>query len=70
MYESMYAMQLERQELQAALLLYMKSLARVIPSVVENQFKGMEEYVDSDLVKEEVVHVVDEVRCDGGSVFV
>ncbi|CAN0098655.1 unnamed protein product, partial [Ascophyllum nodosum] len=53
--------QLERQELQAALLLYMKSLARVIPSVVENQFKGMEEYVDSDLVKEEVVHVVDEL---------
>lgn len=54
-------MQLERQELQAALLLYMKSLARVIPTVVEHQFKGMGKLVDSEVVKEEIVYVVDEV---------
>ena len=57
-----FSAQLERQELQAALLLYMKSLARVIPTVVSYQFKGMGRLVDSDQIKEEIVAVVDEVR--------
>lgn len=54
--------QLERHELQAALLLYTKSMAKVIPTVVAHQFKGMGDLVDSDQVKEEIVTVVDEVR--------
>lgn len=54
--------QLDRQELQAALLLYMKSLAKTIPTVVAHQFKGMGKLVDSDQVKEEIIAVVDEVK--------
>ena len=56
--------QLDRQELQAALLLYMKSLARVIPTVVAHELKDMGKLVDIDghQVKEEIVAVVDEVR--------
>lgn len=54
--------QLERHELQAALLLYMKSVAKVIPTVVAHQFKGMGKLVDSDQVRDEIVTVVDEVR--------
>lgn len=54
--------QLERDELQAALLLYMKSIAKVIPTVVAHQLKGMgHNLVDSDQVREEMVAVVDEV---------
>lgn len=54
--------QLERHELQAALLLYMKSMAKVIPTVVAHQFQGMGKLVDSEQVREEIVTVVDEVR--------
>lgn len=61
--------QLERQELQAALLLYMKSLARVIPTVVEHQFKGMGKLVDSEVVKEEIVYVVDEVCLSDAAIY-
>lgn len=39
----------------------MKSLARVIPTVVGQQFKGMGKLVDSDQIKDEIVAVVDEV---------
>lgn len=55
--------QLDRLELQAALLLYMKSLARVIPTVVAHELKDMGELVniDSNQVQEEIVSVVDEV---------
>ncbi|CAM9197640.1 unnamed protein product [Pylaiella littoralis] len=59
--------QLDRQELQAALLLYMKSLARIIPTVVAHELKDMGKLVDKDIdinsdqVKEEIVSVVDEL---------
>eukprot|EP00903_Cladosiphon_okamuranus_P018042 g16603.t1 len=55
--------QLDRKELQAALLLYMKSLARVIPTVVAHELKDMGKLVDIDSgqVQEEIVSVVDEL---------
>ncbi|CAM9361413.1 unnamed protein product [Scytosiphon promiscuus] len=57
--------QLDRTELQAALLLYMRSLARVIPTVVSHELRDMGRLVDvdsdSDQVKEEIVSVVDEL---------
>lgn len=55
--------QLDRQELQAALLLYMKSLARVIPTVVAHELEDMGRLIDldSEQVQEEIVSVVDEV---------
>ncbi len=45
----------------------MKSLARVIPTVVAHELKDMGELVDIDShqVKEEIVAVVDEVRSVG-----
>lgn len=40
----------------------MKSIAKVIPTVVAHQLKGMgHNLVDSDQVREEMVAVVDEV---------
>ncbi|CBN79889.1 conserved unknown protein [Ectocarpus siliculosus] len=55
--------QLDRQELQAALLLYMKSLARVIPTVVAHELEDMGRLIDidSEQVQEEIVSVVDEL---------
>lgn len=42
--------------------MYMKSLARVIPTVVSHHFRDMGRLMDSDQIKEEIVAVVDEVR--------
>ena len=43
----------------------MKSMARVIPTVVSHQFKGMGRLVDNEQIKEEIVTVVDEVTSWG-----
>ncbi|CAN0042456.1 unnamed protein product [Discosporangium mesarthrocarpum] len=51
----------DRAELQTALQLYMKSMARVVPMVVTHHLQGTEALADSQRIKERVVEVVDEL---------